>query len=296
MSITHTNCPVCASANLHPALQATDFTVTKMQFEIWQCGHCSLRFTQPIPSIDEIGAYYKSEAYVSHTDTSRGLVNKLYHIVRKRTLKKKLHLIQDHTGLQKGNLLDLGAGTGAFINTAVEAGWNSTGLEPDEDTRKLANRLYKIELKPGAELFELPPDSFNAITMWHVLEHVHELQRYMAQLKVLLKHHGKLFIAVPNYTSYDATVYQGNWAAYDVPRHLYHFSPNSIKELLTRHQLKLEVIHPMWYDSFYIAMLSEQYRTGKNNLPKAIFTGMFSNLKALFNREKCSSLIYVIGK
>jgi 2-polyprenyl-3-methyl-5-hydroxy-6-metoxy-1,4-benzoquinol methylase len=296
LSITHTNCPVCASANLQPALQATDFTITKKQFEIWQCGHCSLRFTQHIPSIDEIGAYYKSEAYVSHTDTSKGLVNKLYHIVRKHTLQKKLRLIQHHTGLQKGNLLDVGAGTGAFINTAVHAGWNSTGLEPDEDTRKLANRLYKIELKSSTELFELAHDSFDAITMWHVLEHVHELQRYMSQLRVILKQNGKLFIAVPNYTSYDARIYQGNWAAYDVPRHLYHFSPQSIKELLAQHQLKLEVIHPMWYDSFYVAMLSEQYKTGKNNLLKAGFAGMLSNLKALFNREKCSSLIYVIGK
>jgi 2-polyprenyl-3-methyl-5-hydroxy-6-metoxy-1,4-benzoquinol methylase len=296
LSITHTKCPVCAAANLQPALQATDFTVTKQQFEIWQCGHCALRFTQHIPSANEIGAYYKSEAYVSHTDTSKGLVNKLYHIVRKRTLQKKLRLIQHHTGLQKGNLLDVGAGTGAFINTAVEGGWNSTGLEPDEDTRKLANSLYKTALKPSAELFELAPESFDAITMWHVLEHVHELQRYMAQLRVLLKQHGKLFIAVPNYTSYDANMYKSNWAAYDVPRHLYHFSPQSIKELLALHQLKLEVILPMWYDSFYVAMLSEQYKTGKSNLLKAGFAGMLSNLKALANLERCSSLIYVIGK
>jgi 2-polyprenyl-3-methyl-5-hydroxy-6-metoxy-1,4-benzoquinol methylase len=294
--ITHANCPVCGSSNLQPTLKATDFTVSKKQFDIWQCGHCSLRFTQQVPSINEIGAYYKADAYVSHTDTREGLVNKLYHLVRKRTLIGKLRLVQHYTGLQKGHLLDLGAGTGAFIKTTLDAGWNSIGLEPDEDSRKIANSVHQVQLKTSPELFQQIPGSFDAITMWHVLEHVHQLQEYMAQLSKLLKPDGRLFIAVPNYTCYDANVYKDNWAAYDVPRHLYHFSPQAMKQLLAVHQLKLKTVRPMWYDSFYVSMLSEQYKTGKNNLLKAVITGLLSNAKAIFNREKCSSLIYVIGK
>ena len=149
---------------------------------------------------------------------------------------------------------------------------------------------------PSAELFNLPAGSFNAITMWHVLEHVHQLHEYVSQLRQLLSEKGKIFIAVPNYTSYDAAHYKEHWAAYDVPRHLYHFSPQSMKALMNAHGLQVIKMKPMWFDSFYVSMLSEQYKNGKGNMISACWNGLVSNSKTLFNTEKCSSVIYIISK
>jgi len=289
-------CPVCHSTAIAHRLTAEDHTVSHQQFEIWECAACSLRFTQGIPDADSVGDFYQSDNYISHTDTSEGIVNKLYHFVRKTTLKRKLRLVKQTTNVQKGSILDIGAGTGAFVQTMLQARWAVTGLEPDAVTRQRAVALYGLHLQDTRALFQLPAASFDAITMWHVLEHVHELHAYAAQVKLLLKEKGKALIAVPNYTSYDAMVYQQYWAAYDVPRHLYHFSPASVKNLLKQHGLQLLAVKPMWYDSFYISMLSSQYKNGKNNMPAAIWNGMISNLKAIFNKEKCSSVIYVIGK
>jgi len=289
-------CPVCGSASIEKKLVAEDYTVSHQVFEIWQCAACSLRFTQNTPDPESIGNFYQSDAYISHTDTSEGFINKLYHTVRRKTLQRKLRLVEKATALQKGTLLDIGAGTGAFANAAQSAGWDTTGLEPDADTRERAAALYKINLQAADMLFREAPGSFDAITLWHVLEHVHDLHEYMTQIKKLLKDRGRLLIAVPNYTSHDATVYQQYWAAYDVPRHLYHFSPAAVEKLLQLHGLELLALKPMWYDSFYISMLSEQYKNGKNNLVKAVFNGVSSNITALFNRRRCSSVIYIVGK
>lgn len=289
-------CPVCGSTATGEKLVAKDYTVSQQSFEIWECADCGLRFTQGIPDPASVGNFYQSGAYISHTDTREGLINKLYHIVRKLTLQRKLRLVEKATGIRKGNLLDIGAGTGAFVHTAALHGWKVTGLEPDAATRQRAADAYNLNLQNTDTLLQLPAETFDAITLWHVLEHVHELHPTIEQIKNLLKKNGRAFIAVPNYTSYDAGAYQQYWAAYDVPRHLYHFSPNAIEKLLQLHGLQLLQVLPMWYDSFYISMLSEQYKNGKNNLIKAVWTGLCSNLTALFNRSRCSSVIYVTGK
>lgn len=243
-----------------------------------------------------IGMYYKAESYVSHTDTKAGFVNALYHKVRKITLNEKERLIKKGTGVQTGNLLDIGAGTGAFCKHMQDAGWSVTGLEPDELTRSRASELYGVTLGAGDELFGLSAQSFDAVTLWHVLEHVHALHEYIEQIKKVLAPNGRAFIAVPNYTSYDAGVYKQFWAAYDVPRHLYHFSPSSLSVLLMKHQLSLLAVKPMWYDSFYVSMLSEQYKNNAAGYFRAFGVGLLSNCKALLNKRRCSSVIYVIGK
>ncbi len=294
--IHYSNCPLCASADIKESLSAKDHTVSQKMFSIWHCNNCTARFTQDVPEQEEIGAYYQSENYISHSDTKKGLVNRLYHIVRNRTLSSKCSLIKKQTGKASGAVLDIGCGTGAFLNTMQQAGWSITGLEPDETARKKAAELYHIQPQSPDQLFHLAPGSFHAITMWHVLEHVHDLHGYVKQIATLLHPEGKLFIAVPNYTSYDAAIYKENWAAYDVPRHLYHFSPKSMEHLLTTYNLKLTTLLPMWYDSFYVSMLSEKYKHGKGNLLKAFWNGFISNGKAFINKGKCSSVIYVISK
>jgi 2-polyprenyl-3-methyl-5-hydroxy-6-metoxy-1,4-benzoquinol methylase len=294
--IHYSNCPVCKSEAISAKFSAKDHTVSQQEFSIWHCNDCTNRFTQDGPTQDAIGAYYASENYISHSDTKKGFINGLYHLVRKRTLASKRRLVINEVGMNKGDVLDIGCGTGAFLNTMKEAGWAINGLEPDAVARTKAAELYNIHPQEPGTLFELRKGSFHAITMWHVLEHVHELHAYINQIAELLTANGRLFIAVPNYTSHDAGVYQQHWAAWDVPRHLYHFSPNGMEQLLKTYNLKLVTCKPMWYDSFYVSMLSENYKNGKGNVPKAFLNGFISNLKAISDHKKCSSVIYVISK
>lgn len=291
--IHYTQCPVCGSGNIKEVLSAKDHTVSGERFPIMACADCTLYFTQDVPGEASIGPYYKSENYISHTNTSKGLINRLYQAVRKRTLKQKKRLIERATGITRGHLLDVGSGTGAFVNTMQQAGWTTTGLEPDADARAVAKQLFNAGLEDTSHFYRLPPSSFDAITMWHVLEHVHDLRGYMAQLKNLLKENGKLFIAVPNYTSKDAAIYKENWAAWDVPRHLYHFSPRSMKTLLEKHGMEIKEYRPMRFDSFYVSMLSSKYKNGRINLVASFFNGLRSNLAAMGKPGRSSSVIYI---
>lgn len=273
-----------------------DFTVSKKQFAIVECADCTLRFTQDVPDEESIGAYYQSENYISHTDTSKGLINSLYKKVRGRTLKQKRKLVESATGKKTGKILDVGSGTGAFANEMKINGWEVTALEPDSGAIKVAKDLYGLELQETGKLFELLPKSYDAITLWHVLEHVHQLQEYIAQLKNLLADNGRLIIAVPNYTCYEEKVYKQYWAAYDVPRHLYHFSPKAMETLINKHGLKISDYKPMWYDSFYVSLLSSRYKNESTNWIGAGWNGLMSNVETVRNIKKCSSVIYIISK
>ncbi len=294
--IHYTHCPACASEKITPQLTAKDYTVSSKLFAVWHCQNCTLRFTQDVPAQEAISPYYNSDNYISHSDTKKGLINTLYHTVRKRTLKAKKNLVVAATGTAAGKILDIGCGTGAFLHIMQAAGWQITGLEPDETARRKAQELYQLQPDTPEKLFVQQPASFNAITMWHVLEHVHELHNYINQLEKLIAPGGKIIIAVPNYTSNDAAIYKEYWAAYDVPRHLYHFSPEAMRQLLGQYNLTVKKIKPMWFDSFYVCMLSEQYKNGKGNIIKAFWNGFVSNCKAVINKERCSSVIYIIKK
>lgn len=294
-SIVYKNCPCCHSESIYPALSAKDHTVSGETFEIWHCDDCTARFTQRVPDAASIGPYYQSAAYVSHSDTQKGLVNRLYHLVRNHTLNGKRKLVQQAVEKSTGALLDVGAGTGAFAHTMEQAGWSVTALEPDETARRNAFNKHGLQLQSPEALSGLADAQFDAITLWHVLEHVHDLHGYLSKFRSLLKPGGKLIIAVPNYTSRDAKAYGEFWAAYDVPRHLYHFSPKSMELLCRQKGFRLQDIKPMWFDSFYVSMLSEQYRNGSGNLPGAFWNGLLSNLVAWREKGRCSSVVYIFG-
>lgn len=293
--INYQHCPFCSSKAIHPVLAAKDYTVSHRSFEIWHCGDCTNRFTQSAPDLMHIGPYYQSAEYISHSDTARGLINRLYHWVRSYTLGSKRRMIQRVSRQRQGTLLDIGAGTGAFAATMLQAGWKVTGLEPDTIARENAQTKYGIELRSADDIYSLPEVCFDVITLWHVLEHVHDLHGYFKQFKALLKPNGKLVIAVPNYTSRDAEAYGQYWAAWDVPRHLYHFSPAGMQNLAQLEGFTIESMHPMWFDAFYVSMLSEQYKNGRSNLPAALLKGLGSNLTTLGDKRRCSSLIYVLS-
>lgn len=270
-----------------------DHAVSGNKFSLMECDRCTLRITQDVPSNVCIGDYYQAENYISHTNTSKGLINKLYRQVRKITLRQKRKFIERIAELPSGHLLDIGSGTGAFAAAMEKAGWQVTGLEPDAGARQIASEQFGISLADLSGFYELAPSQFDVITLWHVLEHVHELQPYMQKLQQLLKPKGKLIVAVPNYTSGDARFFGAHWAGYDVPRHLYHFSPPSMRALLEQYKLQLQAIQPMWFDSFYVSMLSTRYAFGKVQYLEAIWQGLLSNWATLQDRERCSSLIYV---
>ncbi len=291
-SVHHKICPACKASALTEVFTVEDYAVSHERFPIIECNECGLRFTDLVPCETVIGRYYQSTDYVSHSDTKKGIINRLYHIARSFTLQQKLNLVRKVTGKSVGMHLDVGSGIGAFVHKMERGGWSTIGVEPDEKARTIAAKKYNADVFPAEHFFTLPAGTYDAITMWHVLEHVHQLDKYILQAKSLLSKGGKLIFAVPNYTSKDAGVYKTEWAAYDVPRHLYHFSPESMRRLMKRHGLHVKQTYNMWLDSFYVSMLSEKYRKG--SIIRAVWNGFISNFNALFNKEKCSSLIYVI--
>jgi ubiquinone/menaquinone biosynthesis C-methylase UbiE len=284
------NCPVCGGNEHKVFLETKDFMITQKVFKIVKCQTCSFHYTNPIPVENEIGSYYKSEEYVSHSSSKKGLINNIYNRVRNYTLKKKIQWVKKHAN---GNqILDIGAGTGHFLNQSKKAGFKVVGLEPDEDARLFAQQEFQLELKELSFLKDLPDNSIDCITMWHVLEHVYHLKEDMSEFFRVLKDDAVCLIAVPNMNSYDAKYYKEYWAAYDLPRHLYHFQQNTIEHLFQKFDWKLVDIIPMKFDAFYVSMLSEKYKKG--SLFKAFFVGLMSNLKA--SKFGYSSQVYVFKK
>ena len=270
-------------------LTVTDYSVSKETFELYYDQDLDLLITSPQPSPENLGRYYESNDYISHTDSKRSLFEKAYHFVKGIALKNKLNLINNCSSI-KGNLLDIGAGTGDFLLTAKQNGWNTIGVEPSEKAKGIAVGKG-IQFSDSTE--ELESNSFDVITMWHVLEHVPNLEIQIKELKRLVKPNGTIIIAVPNFKSYDANYYGKFWAAFDVPIHFWHFSKTAIKLLFQKEDIKLEKVLPMKFDSFYVSLLSEKYKNGKMNFVKAIWIGLVSNWKANWSLEY-SSHIYLL--
>jgi ubiquinone/menaquinone biosynthesis C-methylase UbiE len=270
-------------------LTVKDHSVSKEIFDLYYDEELDMLITSPQPELQNLGKYYESEDYISHTDNKRSLFEKAYHFVKNIALKNKLNLINSQQP-QKGKLLDIGAGTGDFLLTAKNDGWETIGVEPSDRAKNIAKEkgISFVE-----EISTLENHSLDVITMWHVLEHVPDLELQIQELKRLLKPTGTLIIAVPNYKSFDANHYQTFWAAYDVPIHFWHFSKKSIQLLFERVDMKLEKVLPMKFDSFYVSLLSEKYKTGKMNYIKAFFIGLKSNWKAK-NSKEYSSHIYIL--
>lgn len=264
--------------------------VSQEMFTIVRCDNCGFHFTNPIPNEENIGKYYQSEAYVSHSSTQKGFVNAVYNRVRKTTLKLKKDWVDRYA--EGKSLLDIGCGTGHFSATMVKGGYNVVGLEPDPIARENAKALNNFEPLELTELYSLKDETFDAITMWHVLEHVYELNKDIKEYNRVLKKNGVLFVAVPNLDSYDAKHYKEFWAAYDVPRHLYHFRKKDITALFNKVDMELVDVLPMKFDSFYVSMLSEKYKKG--SLLKAMNIGRKSNAKG--KNMGYSSQVYVLKK
>ena len=285
-----TACPVCGSTKFNEVLEAKDHLVSRETFKIVECADCTLRFTNPRPDNQDLGSYYKSDEYISHTNEGNNLVNRVYKMARYFTLRSKEKLIGKESKLKR--LLDVGAGTGHFINHCQKQGWVTIGIEPDDQAREIA--LEQTKQSIYATLEDVTDKGFDRITLWHVLEHLPDLNNSLGKIKNLLDEQGKLFIAVPNYLAYEETKFKDNWAAYDVPRHLYHFTPEAMQILASNNGLKIDETYPMWLDSFYISLLSNKQKFNKNKYLNSFLTGLLSNIYAK-KSGNFSSLIYKLS-
>jgi 2-polyprenyl-3-methyl-5-hydroxy-6-metoxy-1,4-benzoquinol methylase len=286
-------CPVCGHSVSGMEMVCTDFFVSGDKFPILKCAACGFRITGSAPDAVSIGRYYQSEEYVSHSNTREGFTNRVYHMVRNIMLGRKHKLVVKSSGRLSGTLLDIGAGTGYFLQTMLGKGWEITGTEKSESARKFAAEKWGIQLLPEDGLGSLPENSFDAITLWHVMEHLHDLEKYWKKLAGLIHPEGRLIIALPNPASADAWHYREQWAAWDVPRHLWHFSPENIQQIAKKHGFILQSTFRMPFDAFYVSILSEKYKKSVFPVMKGLWIGTLSWFSSLLSIHKSSSLIYV---
>lgn len=290
-------CPLCGKSHDGTvAHTCTDHYATGEHFEIHQCKECGFLFTQCAPDESVIGRYYESPEYISHTDTHKGITNRIYHWVRRYMLGRKAALVRRNSGLSHGRLLDIGTGTGYFSHFMQEKGWKVSAIEKSPQAREFALKHFGLQVAPPEALAQLEPGSFDVITLWHVMEHLQHLNETWEQLYQLLDKQGILILAVPNPSSFDARHYGAEWAAYDVPRHLWHFTPSVMQQFGAKHGFKLAELHPMPFDAFYVSMLSEKNRGSRLAFVKGMWIGFKAWLASLTRKERSSSMIYVFRK
>lgn len=286
-------CPWCESEKTQIHLWLKDEFLSLEDFQIYECHNCGLLFTEPRPAKDKIGEYYKSEEYYSHQENKKGLIPKIYESIKSVNLRNKYKIATN--GLAKGKVLDIGCGVGDFLHVMEQKGWDATGIEPSEEAKAIAQKRMKAQLFAPEEIDELPDESFDLITMWHVLEHVDDLKTEVQHLSRLLKKGGRLVLALPNFMSFDAQFYKQHWAAYDVPRHLNHFCKKSITKIFKNTPLKQTHTTKLIVDAYYISYMSEKYKRHSLPLLRGFFRGLQSNCKARKSGE-WSSLVYVFEK
>jgi len=287
------SCPICLSDTLIPALHIQDYFLTQEEFDILQCTNCEVLITKPFPSADKMGGYYDSGEYFSHGGNEKGLIPKVYNSIKEVNIKNKYKQVTKD--LDTGKILDIGCGIGDFLGYCKKAGWKVSGLEPNEQARKIVLKNHQIEAVDVSEISNMAENQFDLVTLFHVLEHVAEPKNMVSEILRILKPGGRLVIALPNNASWDAKYYDKYWAAWDVPRHLFHFNPKSISFFMNRFPLKKEMIKPMIWDAFYVSLLSEKYKGKSMPLVRAAFRGLYSNWKAN-QTGNYSSLMYFYRK
>ena len=284
---------------LKHVLSANDHLVTGRKFDILKNPETTILETHPRPTKEELPTYYDSENYTSHNDKSAGIVSFCYRIIKSISTRRKIRIGQNslskNTPQNKPRLLDVGCGTGDFLYSCLKKGWQINGIENNKNAKNNSRTEVSSFIFDDFEFLKSQPERFDIITMWHSLEHIIDLKQTIVDMKKLLTNKGVIVVACPNHKSFDAMFYKESWAAYDLPRHLWHFDKDSISKLFLEHNMQLTKTLPMYWDSFYISILSEKIISKKNKFLKGIIVGLLSNVSAMFSKEH-SSLIYVFNK
>jgi SAM-dependent methyltransferase len=294
--VHHDACPLCSSSEISSHFRCTDHFISKEEFSLFRCGSCGFIFTQDYPDEKEIGEYYKSDNYISHSDTSKGFFNKVYLLARTIMLRRKKGLVTRVTGVNKGSLMDIGSGTGYFAGEMKSAGWEVKGIEINKEARELSVSRFGLDAFDPLLISSFEANSFDCITLWHVLEHFHDPFKYASEISRLLKRDGICLIALPNSNSYDAEYYGSSWAALDVPRHLWHFNPDTFRLFSVKAGFIIENIRTLPLDVFYISALSEKYIRSGLSFIKGMAKAVRFSFLAAFNKERSSSVIYILRK
>ena len=289
-------CPLCSSSKISLFLKCKDHFLSKEDFDLFRCSACDFVFTQDLPDEQGIGRYYESYDYLSHNYTAKGFINKIYFLVRRIMLRRKRAIIKDATGLKRGSLLDIGSGTGHFSGSMKEVGWLVTGVEPNKKARDYSIRRYGVNIIDPEHISELLTGSFDCITLWHVLEHLQEPFKYAVDINRLLKPDGICVVALPNNNAFDAVFFKEFWAAYDVPRHFWHFNPSTFELFSKKTGFEITGIKSLPFDVFYISILSARYKGSDIPLIFVIVRSLWFAIKSVFQKEKSSSLIYFLKK
>jgi len=292
--VTHKLCPLCNSSKISLYLKCTDHLISKEEFDLISCSECGLVFTREYPDEQDIGRYYETDDYISHNDKAEGVLNKVYIVARKLMLRRKKKIVENATGYKKGRILDIGCGTGYFPGTMKKGGWDATGIEPNEKARDFGTRRFSIDVLSPERIAGLPDGSFDAVTMWHVLEHLYDPFDYADEIHRLLKPGGIFLAAVPNCISYDAKYYGKFWAAYDVPRHIWHFTPDTFRIFADKTGFRISGIRTLFPDVFYISILSEKHKGKKMYFLSGLIKGMQFYFQSFPEKSKSSSMIYIL--
>jgi SAM-dependent methyltransferase len=294
--VHHNVCPLCSSEKIGLQFNCTDHFISKEEFKVYKCSACDFSFTQDYPEESDIARFYESDSYISHSNTSEGFSNKLYRIARSIMLRKKKELIKKITGLKKGTILDIGSGTGYFAGSMKKAGWKVRGIEINEKARIFSISQFGLEIIAPDKITAIEADSFDCITLWHVLEHFHDPFKYTSEIYWLLKPGAVCAIALPNCSSYDAEHYKKFWAAWDVPRHLWHFNPDTFRLFYEKSGFLLEDLRTLPLDVFYISQLSEKYKGSSLAFLTGISKAIVFAFLSVFKKRKSSSVIYILRK
>lgn len=292
--VHHEKCPVCNNTEIVRFITCSDHLVSGEEFSLSRCSSCNFLFTNDYPSEADSARYYESEDYISHSDSSLSLFDKAYQEVRSHMLKKKKNLVIKSTGLRTGKIMDIGSGTGHFLSVMKASGWQTEGIEINDKARDYARENLNIDTNPPDKTALFPDNSFDCITLWHVLEHFHDPFRYMAEIKRLLKPGGILLVALPNCSSCDASHYGKYWAAFDVPRHLWHFDPDTFNTFSGKTGFKSVLAKRLPFDVFYISILSEKHKETKFPSLTGLMKGFFFSAGTIFNKNKTSSLVFIL--
>jgi 2-polyprenyl-3-methyl-5-hydroxy-6-metoxy-1,4-benzoquinol methylase len=289
-------CPLCNSEDIGEWLNVPDHFLTGEQFALTQCSSCGFLFTQDHPDSDEIDRYYESADYISHNDSAGGFFASVYMIAREFMLRRKRKMVCRATGLKNGNILDIGSGTGHFLSVMRARGWQVKGLEINDKARAFSIAEFGLEVLSPASIGSLPSASFDAITLWHVLEHLQNPFSYASEIVRFLNPGGVCLVALPNSSSFDARHYNEFWAAYDVPRHLWHFTPETFKLFAEKSGFEIISVRSLPLDVIYISLLSEKYRRSALHFIRGLVKGVWFMALSLFLKNRNSALVYILKK